>query len=59
MNELRNKMISCMDFIQTYCSEVNQCKGCPMFENCHSSDDNKRFPHFWHVPEIPEFEERR
>jgi hypothetical protein len=52
-NELRDKMVSCMDFIRTYCKEINQCIDCPMYENCHSSDDNKRFPYFWNIPDIP------
>ena len=51
--ENRDKdMIKAMDFIKSYCKDINECLNCPMYDNCHSSDDNKRFPYFWYIPEV-------
>lgn len=45
-------MINAMAFIKAYCKDINECLNCPMYDNCHSSDDNKRFPYFWYIPEV-------
>ena len=52
MNQRDKEMIKAMDFIKSYCKDINECLNCPMYDNCHSSDDNKKFPYFWYIPEV-------
>lgn len=45
-------MINAMAFIKEYCSKIPGCRNCPMFDNCNSSIDYRRYPYYWYIPEV-------
>lgn len=48
-NKRDKDMINAMALLQEYCKEQHGCSSCPMFENCNSSDDYKRYPYYWNI----------
>ncbi len=51
-------MINAMSVIKEYCrsindtNKLNECLKCPMYDNCLSIYENKRFPLYWYIPEV-------
>lgn len=52
MTDRDKDMIKSMEILKSYCRDIPECRACPMFDNCKSLDDNKRFPIFWYIPEV-------
>lgn len=51
MDNRDNEMIKAMAFIKEYCNELDECKNCPMYDNC-SGLFHKRYPYYWYIPEV-------
>lgn len=44
-------LIKAMQGMKDYCKQCNSCIECPMFDVC-SSDNIRRFPRYWQIPEV-------